>query len=70
MNASNMITIDVTRSFLYFIENVEWCQNKSLISLNNLSIHNHLIQNIMRLLDIVHNIQLTYILKILIHRLH
>lgn len=58
------------RSLLDFIKHVKWGKDESLIGFHNLSVHNHLIENVVSLFDIVHNIQFAYILEVLIHCLN
>lgn len=52
------------------IQNMKRCKDQGLIGLDNLSVHDHLIQNIVSLLNIVHDVQLAHVLKIFIHCLH
>ena len=43
---------------------------EGLISLNNLPVHDHLVQNIVGLLDVIHDVQLAHIFEIFIHGLN
>lgn len=57
-------------SFLQFIEDVQGRQDEGLIRLDNLTVHDHLVQHVVGLLDIIHDVQLANILEIFIEGLH
>lgn len=57
-------------SFLQFIEDVQGRQDEGLIRLDNLTVHDHLVQHVVGLLDIIHDVQLADILEIFIEGLH
>ena len=48
---------------------MKWGQDQCFVGFHDLSVHDHLIKNVMGLLDVVHDVQLTYILEVLVHRL-
>lgn len=57
-------------SFLQFIEDVQGRQDEGLIRLDYLTVHDHLVQHVVGLLDIIHDVQLADILEIFIEGLH
>jgi hypothetical protein len=57
-------------SFLQLVENVQGGQYEGLIGLDYLTVHDHLVQHVVGLLDIIHDVQLANILEIFIQGLH
>lgn len=53
-----------------FIEDVKRSQDQGLVGLYDLPVHDHLVQDVMRLLDVVHDVQLADVLEIFVHGLH
>lgn len=59
-----------TLSLSYFVQDMKRCKNKGLVGFHNLTIHDHLVQDIMCFFYVIHDIKFTNILKILIHGLN
>lgn len=57
-------------SFLNFIQHIQRCQDEGLVGLHDLSVHDHLVEDVVGLLNIVHDIQLADVLEVLVHGLH
>ena len=55
---------------MQFIEYVERCEYECLIGLYDLSVHDHLVENVVCFFDVIHDIQLADVLKIFIEGLH
>ena len=54
------------RRFIHF-EN--WPENVGFIRLHNMPIHDHFVENKVRLFDVEHNIEFAHVFEILIHSL-
>ena len=52
-----------------FIEDIQRGKDECFIGFDDLSIHDHLIKDVMSLLDIVHDVQLANVLEVFIHSL-
>jgi hypothetical protein len=54
-------------SLLQFVQHVKRSKDESLVGLHYLPVHDHLVQYVMRLFDVIHDVQFTHVLEVLIH---
>jgi hypothetical protein len=57
-------------SLLQFIEDVKWGKDECLVGLHDLAVHDHLVEDVMCLFDVVHDVQLADVLEVFVHGLH
>jgi hypothetical protein len=48
---------------------MERCKDESLIGLDDLTVHDHLVEDVVSLLDVVHDVQFAHVFEILVHGL-
>lgn len=60
----------VGRSLLELVKDVERGKDECFVGLYDLSVHDHLIKNVVSLLDVVHDVQFAHIFEVFVHRFH
>lgn len=63
-------SIPLRLSLLQLVQHVQRGKDQRLVGLHNLAVHDHLVEDVMRLLDVIHDVQFAHVLKVLIHCLN
>lgn len=57
------------QSLLDFVQDIEGSKDEGLVGLDDLPVHDHLIQDVVGFLDVVHDVQLADVLEVFVHGL-